>query len=353
MGIPPKTKSKSIKVKIISPFADRWFLHQIPGDMRWGNCTFTLDRLDNNYDWLVAYNNIPCALGKSSKKNNEKLNCHRMHTMLTTSEPSSISHYSRAFTEQFGCVLTSQAAWALPHEDRIHQQAGLIWLYGIGYEGKAQSFYHMVNNPPESKQHDLAMVFSEKKMRMTLHRKRFNFMKEMERQFPQMHVYGRSKDHIALDDKTDALAPYRYSFAIENHLEKHHWTEKLADAFLGLTLPFYAGCPNAADYFPEESFVPIDIRNPDGTAEIIKRTIKNREYEKRLPFIHEARRRVLFEHNLFAILNREIEKRYKPQLNHNAESRIYSRHAVRQHHILNGFRDLSGKIRAKIKHFEF
>ena len=96
----------------------------------------------------------------------------------------------------------------------------------------------MVNNPPESKQHDLAIVFSEKKMRMTLHRKRFNFMKEMEREFPQMHVYGRSKDHIALDDKTDALVPYRYSFAIENHLEKHHWTEKLADAFLGLTLPF-------------------------------------------------------------------------------------------------------------------
>ena len=312
MGIPPKTKSKSIKVKIISPFADRWFLHQIPLDMRWGNCTFTLDRLDNNYDWLVAYNNIPCTPGKSNKRNFEKLNCHRMHTMLTTSEPSSISHYSRAFTKQFGCVLTSQAAWALPHEDRIHQQAGLIWLYGIGYEGKAQTFYDMVNNPPESKQHDLAIVFSEKKMRMTLHRKRFNFMKEMEREFPQMHVYGRSKDHIALDDKTDALAPYRYSFAIENHLEKHHWTEKLADAFLGLTLPFYAVCPNAADYFPKESFIQIDLNDAAGAVKIVNQAMKKQEFERRLPAILEARRRVLFEHNLFAVLSREIEKRFNP-----------------------------------------
>ena len=78
MGIPPKTKSKSNKVKIISPFADRWFLHQIPLDMRWGNCTFTLDRLDNNYDWLVAYNNIPCTpenLTKGITRNSTAIEC--------------------------------------------------------------------------------------------------------------------------------------------------------------------------------------------------------------------------------------------------------------------------------------
>jgi hypothetical protein len=352
MEIPSKTRSELIKVKIVSPFSERWFLHQIPEDMCWGNCKFTLNRNEEAYDWLVVYNNVPNLPKNLGKFGYENLSCHPKHTLLSTTEPSSITHYSKAFTNQFGCVLTSQANWALPHKDRIHQQAGLIWLYGIGYEGPAQSFNFMVNNPPSLKKNDLAMVFSEKKMRCTLHRKRYNFMLRMEQYFPQMHIYGRSSNHISLDDKTDALATYRYSFAIENHIEDHHWTEKLSDAFLGLTLPFYAGCSNAADYFPKESFVSIDLKNPQRAAEIIKNTIKNHEYEKRLPFIHEARRRVLFEHNLFAVLNREIGKRYKPELIQNKKSRIYSRHSIRKQHPLNAFRDFTGKIKAKIKHFE-
>ncbi|MFN3875524.1 MAG: hypothetical protein ACK4L7_06395, partial [Flavobacteriales bacterium] len=30
-----------------------------------------------------------------------------------------------------------------------------------------------------------------------------------------------------------------------------------------LTLPFYYGCPNVEDYFPPESFIRIDIREPE------------------------------------------------------------------------------------------
>ena len=92
------------------------------------------------------------------------------------------------------------------------------------------------------------MVFSPKRMRHTLHHHRFNFMRDLMQLLPEMHVYGRGAR--ALDDKADALDAYRYHVAIENYIGPHHWTEKLSDAFLGLTLPFYAGCPNATDYFP-------------------------------------------------------------------------------------------------------
>ena len=50
--------------------------------------------------------------------------------------------------------------------------------------------------------------------------------------------------------------------AVENHIAPHHWTEKLSDSFLGYCLPFYIGCPNAADYFPEQSFIGLDIEDP-------------------------------------------------------------------------------------------
>jgi len=339
-----------IRVKILTRFSPRWFQHQLPTGMRWGNCVFTLDPATREYDWLVSYNNLPTRPAQIHLQNCEQLACPPEHTILTTTEPSSITHYGKAFTKQFGCVLTSQAAWALPHKDRIHQQAGLIWLYGIGYESDAQSFEQMVNKVPDQKRHDLAMVFSGKRMRMTLHSKRFHFMQKMVDSFPEMHVYGRTPGHIALDDKTDALAPYRYSFALENHIETHHWTEKLADAFLGLTLPFYAGCPNAVDYFPEESFIPIDMDDPDGAVRIARKAIVDGEYEKRLPAIQEARRRVLYEHNLFAVLSREIEKRHDPSRPVDPSAVICSRHEVRKQSPFNWVNDMAGKTRAKLKH---
>ena len=98
------------------------------------------------------------------------------------------------------------------------------------------------------------------------------------------------------DTSVDLVTPeniaFRYHIAIENHIAPHHWTEKLADVFLGHSLPFYHGCPNAADYFPADSFIPIDIHQPERVLEIIRQAIDRGEYERRLPAIVESRRRV-------------------------------------------------------------
>lgn len=42
---------------------------------------------------------------------------------------------------------------------------------------------------------------------------------------------------------------------------------------------------------------------------MIERAIRDREYEKRLPSILEARRRVLDQYNMLAVLTHEIEPR--------------------------------------------
>ncbi|MGQ9686673.1 MAG: glycosyltransferase family 10 domain-containing protein, partial [Thiobacillaceae bacterium] len=192
------------------------------------------------------------------------------------------------------------------------------------------------------------MVFSPKRMRHTLHHRRFDFMRQLKALLPEMDVYGRGA--LPLDDKAEALDAYRYHVAIENYIGPHHWTEKLADAFLGLTLPFYCGAPNAADYFPPESFIPIDIRDPEGAAQIIRQAIRDHEYEKRLPAIMEARRRVLFEYNLFAVVSREIDKRHDPARQADGQSIIYSRHALRRRSPAIALRDLMGKFRLRLVH---
>lgn len=344
----PAASAQKIRVKLLSPIPARYFLHQLPdGRPEWGNCRFSFDPQDRHYDWLVVYEDLRTANKDGKRGLREILACPQAHTLLVTSEPSSIKHYGNAYTRQFGCVLTSQEAWALPHRDRIFSQAGLIWVYGVGAH-HAMSFDQMTAHPPMQKSKDVSMVFSPKRMRHTLHHRRFSFMQKLMQTMPELDIYGRGA--IPLDDKAEALDAYRYHVAIENYIGPHHWTEKLSDAFLGLTLPFYAGCPNAAEYFPEESFIPVDMRDPEGAAERIRRAVRDREYDKRLPAILEARRRVLFEHNLFAVLSREIEKRHGLPGDMSETGAIASRHLIRKASLKNAVGHFFGSARARAVH---
>ena len=54
--------------------------------------------------------------------------------------------------------------------------------------------------------------------------------------------------YVPFAEKSDGLAPYRYSVVIENVREPNYFSEKLIDPLLCLTVPIYWGCPNIADY---------------------------------------------------------------------------------------------------------
>lgn len=342
------TAPPPIRVKFLSRLPTAQWLHQLPhGESQWGNCQFVFDPQARDYDWLVVYDDIPELPGLERHRAQEVLACPREHTLLVTTEPSSIKIYGDDYTRQFGTVLTSQAAWALPHSQRIYSQPALHWFYGIGSQRVIP--FDELTAPPGPKNKTISMVYSPKSMRHTLHHRRASLMNKLMQQLPEMDVFGRLAPH-ALDDKAECLRNYRYHVAIENFIGPHHWTEKLADAFIGLTLPFYAGCPNAAAYFPEGSFIPIDIRDTRSTLEIIRKALAGNEYEKRLPAIREARRRVLFEYNLFAVLAREILLRPNTTMPVIPGTRILSRRAMRASSPAVAMRDLAGKLRGRLKH---
>jgi len=110
-------------------------------------------------------------------------------------------------------------------------------------------------------------------------------------------LFGRAVQFI--EDKWDGLAPYKYSLAIENSSSSDYWTEKISDCFLAWTVPIYYGCTNLEKYFPEESFIRIDIAHPEKSVEKIKSVIEADNWEKRIPAIEEARNLVLYEYQLF------------------------------------------------------
>ncbi|WP_235890632.1 glycosyltransferase family 10 domain-containing protein [Martelella alba] len=259
---------------------------------------FIFDADASDYDWLVVYDDLPVDVDKRRMGRVEHLACPSQNTILLTGEPSGVRIYNHAFTRQFGHVLTSQEPFALRHPGRIWHQVGLFWFYGTG--GGPNRTADMIANSFPAKSRQLSTVCSTKRQGHTLHRLRYDFTEFAATALPEMDVFGHGRKPMG--DKAEAIDPFRYHLAIENHVAPHHITEKLSDAFLGLALPFYFGAPNAADYFPAESFIALDIRKPGEAVAIIKAAIENNEYEKRLPAIIEARRRVIEDYNCFTLV---------------------------------------------------
>ena len=289
---------RKLRIKFVSKYSiDHAHFTRLPN--RHSNMEFVPDATARNYDWFVVYGDLPRSRDERFPLSSEKLACPARNTILLTYEPSSVKFYGDDFVNQFGYVLTSHEPATLSHADRHDAPPVGVWLYG----GVADALRHTL--PPE-KARQICIFRSSKKMRNTLHRKRFNFQEALLRLMPELDIYGR--DFRRVEKKAECLDHYRYTVALENHVGPHHWTEKLSDSFLGYCLPFYFGCPNTASYFPEESFIRIDIEDPRGAAETIREALASGEYERRLPAIVEARRRVIEEYNLPNVVGDLIAK---------------------------------------------
>lgn len=333
----PTAAVPAIRVKFLSKAqaADRDYeqwLRRLPGHgRRWGNCEFIFEQDCRDYDWLVVYDDLPRQPGSRYPDWEEVLACPAARTLLITTEPSSIKLYGTGFLRQFGWVLSSQEPRFIRHPQMIQRQTGLIWFYG---NTDARGTYDGLATTREApaKPKSISTVCSMKQMGHTLHRRRVEFTRSLKAALPELEVFGHGVRPIA--DKADALDPYRYHLAIENHVCAHHWTEKLADPFLGWCLPIYHGCPNAAEYFPEESFIAIDIQQFDAARDRIDQALRDDEYSRRLPAIREARRRVIEEYATFAQLARLITERHARPVTGRPGASLLSRRRWRSRHPL-------------------
>ncbi|RKX47709.1 MAG: glycosyltransferase [Verrucomicrobia bacterium] len=321
-----------IRVKFFSP-SPQW-LRMFPGrEPVWGNCRFIFNQDEQHYDWLVVYGDLHTHRGERITATRVKLQCPPEHTLLITTEPSSITTYGSDFLNQFGYVLTGQEDWAIKHPGKIHSQPALRWFYGNARECENSLDYDFMKaNPPESKSMIISTVCSTKAQKHTMHYKRAQFIERMCKALPEMDRFGRGIKEV--NDKAETLDAYRYHIAIENHVCDHWWTEKLSDAFLGMTLPFYHGAPNASEYFPKDSFIPINIFDFEASLKTIRSAIDNNEFEKRLPLIREARSLVLEKYNIFAVLSELIAQHHSIEANPESDRYLYPRRLLRRNPII-------------------
>lgn len=100
-------------------------------------------------------------------------------------------------------------------------------------------------------------------------------------------IMGRG--YQPFEEKSEGLAPFRYTVVIENMPERNYFSEKLVDAVLCDTVPIYWGCPNIADFMDVSGFV---ICRDAADVKAAINAMSEADFAARLPAIQAAKPKV-------------------------------------------------------------
>lgn len=281
------------RILVSASFPAASLARQTPGwSGSWDEFDFVFAPGPEPVDGWVVYDDLPepqlqlCAAG---------------HTLLVTGEPASLRQYRPRFTGQFGRVWTAQSA--LRHSQVIYGHEGQPWHYGM-YASQAHGAplgydqLRLLAPPPKPKL--LSVICSDKQLTSD-QRQRVEFTRFLKRELgDELDVFGRG--HGDVQDKADAIWPYRYHIVLENDHSDCFMTEKICDAFLGWSYPIYFGSREAARSFPSGSLSEINIYEPAQALAKIRQLLDRPTYTQALPALAAAREAVLTRHNLMARL---------------------------------------------------
>ena len=220
-----------------------------------------------------------------------------------------VGRYPAPYLAQFDYALAHTRD--TPHPNLILGQTGLPWFVGTTNGCDLECSEHLdkatlsfndfeIHSPQKTK---LVSVVASNNTGLPGHRARLEFVAKLKEALgDQVDVFGRGINGFV--DKRDVLDDYRYHIAIENSVHENYWTEKLADPYLTLTFPIYHGCPNIADYFHHDAIRTINLYEPDQAIATIKDIIASDLAEKNRDALIEARRQVLYDYNIFAVMAR-------------------------------------------------
>ncbi len=292
-----------------------------PGaSLHWGRCRFDFNpapggRADFS---VVLYNARPY----------DRFVCAPENTLFIAGEPLAKKRYPGAFYRQFGHVVDSHAESGHPG---LHVSAlGLNWHVGLDHATRAYryGYDHLTALACPVKENRIAVVCSNAS-KTEGQRQRLALLDALKRRLGERLVhFGRG--FTPIDDKMDAILPYRFHLVLENSVLPNYWTEKLADAYLGWAFPVYLGCPNVAEYLPGEALVSINGLDADSVARRIAELLDEPLDSGREAALAEARRRVLNVYNPFAWAAHWAERLYRPEL---AERTLI----LRSHKAFRGF----------------
>lgn len=274
------------------------------GNLRWHNCNFACNpEPGGRADFSVVLGNA---------RPYDSFTAAPANTLFIAGEPLSKKVYPRAFYRQFGHVVDSHDRSRHPH---LHVSAlGLNWHVGLDHAAHCYryGYDHLAALACPDKENRIAVVCSNAS-RTPGQRQRLALLDALKQRLGDRLVhFGRGFEPV--NDKMDAILPYRFHLVLENSILPNYWSEKLADALLGWAYPVYLGCPNVGDYLPAAAVSAIIGLDADAVARRIEVLLDAPLSATQQSALAEARDRVLNVYNPFAWAAHWAERLYQPGL---------------------------------------
>jgi len=286
-------------VNILTRYNYALFAQHIDADNYAGRLRF-VENSDEERDWdlVIVFDGLPAS---------RTIRVRRGGLIFIAGEPPNAMPYTAAFLNQFDRSFCAHAN-ARRRVSNDPEQYFNNWHFG--HDPASRSFrwthYELRNLTAPDKTKDMSVIMSDLAY-MPNHMKRRHFLARLKERFGErIDVFGRG--HRFIPYKDDALLPYRFHVCIENCAVADLWTEKLADSFLGWSVPVYDGCPNVHRYFPKDAVVRLDMDDVEGSLATIDRLLSNpqSEYSRRFDALQAGRQRVLDDYNITTLADRLI-----------------------------------------------
>lgn len=123
---------------------------------------------------------------------------------------------------------------------------------------------------------------------------------------PSKQVLHWNSTNIYDCPKFNTLMKYKYALTFDNSINKNFFTSQFYDSLLSWCLPIHWGCPNLDEFFPDGSYIDLDIHNSD-VLEKVKNISDSDLYYSNIENIAEARLLILNKYNLWPTLEEIIE----------------------------------------------
>ena len=280
---------KMIKVLISRNYTYPDLERQTPNSsFVWNDIQFTEDPTEE-VDFVVVFN-------QPGKDINVKANIGGRWLFLQ--EPPYVRNEYFKYHFRFADKVVSGFGEDIEHNEQA--QAGLPWHVNKTYDELSK-----LSVDELTKQDRVSWITSNNNM-FPGHQPRLDFVDFLKQKEFDFDLFGRGFQPI--DDKFDGIAPYKYSIAVENYFARDYWTEKAIDCMLSWTIPLYYGCTNMKDYFPEGSFVEIDILKPEAALEKIEEVVSEDYWSKNIDALAEARELILNKYQMFPMLESRIKR---------------------------------------------
>ena len=279
-----------IKIKISTPWSHTDYNTRLPFN-QYPGYKFYFDESKEDFDYWIIWGGI--------KDENETAFCPPENIIYLTDEVHEERFFNKYFLSQFASIITCRTD--LTHRYLIPSHELNTWIVDKDFDCLYSTDYI-------SKSKMLSVVCSDHTW-LPGHKERFAFVNKIIGHFKdRIDVFGRGFNPI--EDKYDALAPYKYSIAIENSVIPGYFTEKIADCYLTHTMPIYYGCPDIEKYFDPLSFHLINPLDYKTSIDTIEKIIEEDCYEDFRSLIVSEKKNYLQHYHIFSSLIKILERNF-------------------------------------------